>query len=157
MNKETPDPWIRLRIDDPHLASSESFASLLRRILKHISVAAVVIERFEGVRPSDQPTARLEEPSVVLSPEVLAKQLELYTQLVWGRFFLIKNTTMVKPNMKLEQTIAASETTVCVSDNVSYFVFTRSKPLADDLLSNYELSTVAEGNLSELLALPEEL
>jgi hypothetical protein len=157
MHEEALNLWFRLRIDDPHLASSESFSSLLRRILKRNTVAFAAIERFEGVRRSNQPTSQLEEPFVVLAAEGLIEQLGLYTQLIWGRFFLLKDPAGVKPNSNIEQKVRASEATVCVADNTSYFVFTESSSLVDDLLSNYGDCALSNGNLSDLLALPEEL
>jgi hypothetical protein len=157
LKRENSDSWFRLRIDDPALASSASFASLFGQISKHFTPSAIAVDRFEGVKPRNETTARLEDPFVVLSPQDLLQQLTLYTQLVWGRFFLLKYSDAVNPNMRLEEEIAASEATVCVADNMSYFVFTRSGDLVDDLLSTHEQGALANGDLSELLALPEEI
>ncbi|MGA8670959.1 MAG: hypothetical protein WB679_13840 [Terracidiphilus sp.] len=151
--------WYRIRIDDPNLASLDGFVSLLRRVLKHVSASTAVVTDFEGVWHTNSSSPLVEGGPVTLPLDVLLKQLNDLTQIVWGRFFLFENAKEIDPldPKQLEEDISASESTVCIADNSTYFVFTRSPSLVHELQADDWPVHVTEGNLPDLLSLPEEL
>ncbi|MGA8672753.1 MAG: hypothetical protein WB679_22950 [Terracidiphilus sp.] len=151
--------WYRICVDDPRLASSDSFASLLRRVLKYCSASTVFVTDFESVWHTNSSSALVEGDAVHVPADVLFEQLNDLTQIVWGRFFLFKNAAEAErlDPEQLEKRISASESTVCVADNSTYFVFTRSPLLVHDLQADDWPVQVTEANLLDLLSLHEEL
>ena len=88
--------WYRICIDDPHRASSESFASLLKRVLKYVSASTALVTDFEGIWPITSSLPLVEGSPVSLPLGVLFNQLDDLTQIIWGRFFLFKNAADVE-------------------------------------------------------------
>jgi hypothetical protein len=150
--------WYRICVDDPHLASSDSFASLLRRVLKYVSASTALVTDFEGIWPITSSSPLVEGGQVILPLGVLFNQLNDLTQITWGRFFLFKNAAEVErlDPEQLEENISASETTLCVADNTTYFVFTKSLTLVYELQADDWPVHVRGGSLPDLLSLPEE-
>ncbi len=93
------------------------------------------------------------------SPPILT-QASLYAalgairQVVWGRLFFCADAkasdSSASPGSLLES-ITASEFTICVADNTTYFVFTRSFQFACALLAEDWPVEVLKGTLSGIL------
>ena len=154
--------WYRIRVDDPQLASSASFLSLVQRILKHVRASAVRVTNLEGVWRSQPKFLEVEERAFTFTLDALCEELENLTQLVWGRFFFLRQGEDAGEfndagdrgqfnGQALEKSIAVSEATLCVADNCSYFVFTTSLPLVCELLADSWPVEVLKGDLSGIL------
>jgi hypothetical protein len=150
--------WYRVIIDDPRLAMSTNFRLLVEMALRHAPSSAVKNERLEIVPNTVAESIGQGDFAKVLPIDSLLTSLGSIAQLVWGRFFFFETNEGAEQADKdeLAGNIAASQMTICVVDNSSCFVFTKSTSLVCELLSSYLQVEVTKDDLSRILARQED-
>jgi hypothetical protein len=150
--------WYRVIIDDSQLAMSTGFRLLLETITKHVPSSVVRATHLEIFPNAATELLTTHGPTRVFSVESLFDALGSITQLVWGRFFLFADSSDAEKAIEedLANNIAVSQVTVCVVDNSSCFVFTKSFSLVCELLAGNWRVEVIKHSLSTILARREE-
>jgi hypothetical protein len=160
MNKAvtTSPGWYRIIIDDPQLAMSPNFRWLLETAMKHVPSSVVKAARLEIVPNAATESLMSHGHIHTVRINDLFDALASVTQLVWGRFFFFANNDDAeKANEdELAQSIATSQMTICVVDNASCFVFTKSASLVCELLVGPWRLEVIKDDLSRILTGPED-
>jgi hypothetical protein len=153
------DLWYRVVIQDPQLAVSSSFRQLLEKTLLYVPSSVVTVAGLETVSVAGGGVLKPCPDAQTLSVDSLLEALGSVVQFVWGRFFLFRDDhdAQAADGQGLSQRIAMSQATICVVDNSSYFVFTRSCPLVCVLLADPWRVEVVKEELSMILARPEDL
>jgi hypothetical protein len=147
--------WYRVIIDDPSSAMGKGFLSLLERMLKHAPSSFAIVTRLEAVGPDVRSPIVQSQAQTV---ESLINSLKSIVQLVWGRFFFFDTSEIAKNavGVTLGEQIAGSTVTICVVDNASCFVFTKSPELVWELLTGFDRVEVVKAALTGILKRPED-